>query len=163
MIISLRREIKPRNPEHATKNCETYGSNVHTTSAHNNIEWFRKREALQAKKADSFKASKTESSSALRLETPTKSLEPSRTLTLGFMNSKMKFKVDLKGQKAMGSTNLGPDLNDKAVNESQYRGMIGSLMNLTASRPNIQFSTGLYARHQANIRNPTLFLLREFS
>ncbi|GJT66906.1 hypothetical protein Tco_1018386 [Tanacetum coccineum] len=29
---------------------------------------------------------------------------------------------------------LGPDLNGKAVNESQYKGMIGSLMNLTASR-----------------------------
>ncbi|GKC83007.1 hypothetical protein Tco_1138724 [Tanacetum coccineum] len=38
---------------------------------------------------------------------------------------------------------LGPDLNGKAVNESQYRGMIGPLMNLTASRPNIQFSTAL--------------------
>ncbi|GJX14752.1 putative ribonuclease H-like domain-containing protein [Tanacetum coccineum] len=45
---------------------------------------------------------------------------------------------------------LGPDLNSKAVNESQYRGMIGSLMNLTTSRPNIQFLTDLYARHQAN-------------
>ncbi|GKB82078.1 hypothetical protein Tco_0948973, partial [Tanacetum coccineum] len=33
---------------------------------------------------------------------------------------------------------LGPDLNDKAVNEFQYKGMIGSLMNLTASRPDIQ-------------------------
>ncbi|GJX65732.1 hypothetical protein Tco_0300075, partial [Tanacetum coccineum] len=38
---------------------------------------------------------------------------------------------------------LGPDLNGKAVNESQYRGMIGTLMNLTASIPNIQFSTAL--------------------
>ncbi|GJR78433.1 pleiotropic drug resistance protein 1-like protein [Tanacetum coccineum] len=57
---------------------------------------------------------------------------------------------------------LGPDLNVKAVNESQYNGMIGSLMNLTASRPDIQLSTGLYARHQANIRNPTLLMLREF-
>ncbi|GJZ56484.1 hypothetical protein Tco_0611677, partial [Tanacetum coccineum] len=40
---------------------------------------------------------------------------------------------------------LGPDLNGKAVNKSQYRGMIGSLMNLTASRHDIQFSTSLYA------------------
>ncbi|GKB30838.1 hypothetical protein Tco_0870239 [Tanacetum coccineum] len=55
-IISLRREIKPRNPQHVTKNCETCGSNVHTTSNHNDIEWFRKREALQAKKVESFKA-----------------------------------------------------------------------------------------------------------
>ncbi|GKC63252.1 hypothetical protein Tco_1095850, partial [Tanacetum coccineum] len=64
-IISLRRGIKPRNPQHITKNCETCGSNVHTTSDHNDIEWFRKREALQAKKAESFKARKTESSNAL--------------------------------------------------------------------------------------------------
>ncbi|GJU57708.1 hypothetical protein Tco_1235474 [Tanacetum coccineum] len=66
LIISIRRGIKPRNPQHITKNCETCGSNVHTTSDHNDIEWFRKREALQAKKAESFKASKTESSNALR-------------------------------------------------------------------------------------------------
>nr|GFC10765.1 hypothetical protein [Tanacetum cinerariifolium] len=45
---------------------------AHTTSDHNDIEWFRKREALQAKKAESFKASKTESSSALRSKIPTK-------------------------------------------------------------------------------------------
>ncbi|GJR32269.1 hypothetical protein Tco_1108501 [Tanacetum coccineum] len=71
-IISLRRGIKPRNPQHVTKNYETCGSNVHTKSDHNDIEWFRKREALQAKKVESFKASKTESSSALRSKTPTK-------------------------------------------------------------------------------------------
>ncbi|GJT20871.1 retrovirus-related pol polyprotein from transposon TNT 1-94 [Tanacetum coccineum] len=44
-IISLRRGIKPRNPQHVIKICETRGSNV-TTSDHNDIEWFRKREAL---------------------------------------------------------------------------------------------------------------------
>ncbi|GJS78802.1 hypothetical protein Tco_0728683 [Tanacetum coccineum] len=71
-IISLRRGIKPRNPQYVTKNYETCGSNVHTTSDHNDIEWLRKKEALQAKKVESFKASKTESSSALRLKTPTK-------------------------------------------------------------------------------------------
>ncbi|GJY94356.1 hypothetical protein Tco_0510717 [Tanacetum coccineum] len=43
----------------------------------------------------------------------------------------------------MSPNMLGPDLNGKAVNESQYRGMIGPLMNLTASIPNIQFSTAL--------------------
>ncbi|GJT24815.1 hypothetical protein Tco_0894752 [Tanacetum coccineum] len=45
---------------------------------------------------------------------------------------------------------LRPDLNGKAVNETQYRGMIGSLMYLTISRLNIQFSTYLCARYQAN-------------
>ncbi|GJX54856.1 hypothetical protein Tco_0284753 [Tanacetum coccineum] len=46
--------------------------------------------------------------------------------------------------------NLGPNLNGKAVNETRFRGMIRSLMYLTASRPGIQFSTCLYARYQAN-------------
>nr|GEZ86861.1 hypothetical protein [Tanacetum cinerariifolium] len=64
--------MNPKNPQHVTKNCETYGSNVHTTSYHNDIEWFRKRETLQATNAESFKASKNESSSALRSKTPTK-------------------------------------------------------------------------------------------
>ncbi|GJV81742.1 hypothetical protein Tco_1517612 [Tanacetum coccineum] len=71
-IISLRRGIKPRNPQHVTKNCETCGSNVQTTFDHNDIEWFKKREALQAKKVESFKASKTKASSALRSKNPTK-------------------------------------------------------------------------------------------
>ncbi|GJU73895.1 retrovirus-related pol polyprotein from transposon TNT 1-94 [Tanacetum coccineum] len=60
-IISLRRGIKPRNPQHIIKNYEIYGSNVYTTSDHNDIEWFRKREALQGKKVESFKASQTKS------------------------------------------------------------------------------------------------------
>ncbi|GJX28286.1 hypothetical protein Tco_0236365 [Tanacetum coccineum] len=63
-IISLKREIKPRNPQQVTKSCETCGSNVHTTNDHNDIEWFRRGEALQAKKA--------ESSNATRSKTPTK-------------------------------------------------------------------------------------------
>ncbi|GJT56860.1 retrovirus-related pol polyprotein from transposon TNT 1-94 [Tanacetum coccineum] len=45
--------------------------------------------------------------------------------------------------------NLRPDLIGKVVNETQYRGMIGSLMYLTTSRPDIQFSTCLCARYQA--------------
>ncbi|GKD58730.1 hypothetical protein Tco_1296239 [Tanacetum coccineum] len=71
-IITLRRVIKPRNPQHVTKNYETCRSNVHTITDHNDIKWFRKREALQAKKAEIFKTSKTKSSSALRSKTPTK-------------------------------------------------------------------------------------------
>ncbi|GKC21175.1 retrovirus-related pol polyprotein from transposon TNT 1-94, partial [Tanacetum coccineum] len=46
--------------------------------------------------------------------------------------------------------NLGPDLAGKPVNETSYRGMIGSLMYLTATRPDIQFSTVLCARYQSN-------------
>nr|GEY82113.1 hypothetical protein [Tanacetum cinerariifolium] len=67
-IISLRKGIKPRNPQHITKNCETCGSNVHATSNQND----RKREALQAMKAEFFKARKIESSNALRSKTPIK-------------------------------------------------------------------------------------------
>ncbi|GJS18171.1 hypothetical protein Tco_0412643 [Tanacetum coccineum] len=44
--ISLRRGMKPRNPQHVTKNYETCGSNVHTKTDHNDIKWYRKREAL---------------------------------------------------------------------------------------------------------------------
>nr|GEU66365.1 hypothetical protein [Tanacetum cinerariifolium] len=46
--------------------------------------------------------------------------------------------------------NLGPDLNSKAINETRYRGMIGSLMYLTISRPDIQFLTSLCERYQGN-------------
>ncbi|GJZ38467.1 hypothetical protein Tco_0585030 [Tanacetum coccineum] len=84
---SLRRRIKPKNPQHVTKSCETCGSNVHTTTDHNDIEWFRKREVLQAKKAENFKTSKTESSSALRSKTPTKRYLKG-TLSLGLWYSK---------------------------------------------------------------------------
>ncbi|GJW80676.1 retrovirus-related pol polyprotein from transposon TNT 1-94 [Tanacetum coccineum] len=56
--------------------------------------------------------------------------------------------------------NLGPDLNDKAVNETRYRGMIGSLMYLTASRPDIQFSTCLCARYQANPKESHLIAVK---
>ncbi|GKD36202.1 retrovirus-related pol polyprotein from transposon TNT 1-94 [Tanacetum coccineum] len=42
--------------------------------------------------------------------------------------------------------NLGPDLAGKPVNETSYRGMIGSLMYLTATRPDIQFSTALISK-----------------
>ncbi|GJT86669.1 hypothetical protein Tco_1068386 [Tanacetum coccineum] len=48
------------------------------------------------------------------------------------------------------SNNLGHDHAGKLVNETLYRGMIGSLMYLTVTRPDIQFSTVLYARYQSN-------------
>ncbi|GKC25584.1 hypothetical protein Tco_1027734 [Tanacetum coccineum] len=55
---------------------------------------------------------------------------------------------------------LGPDLNGKAVNEIQYRGMIGSLMYLTASRLDIQFSTCLCVRYQANPKESHLIVVK---
>ncbi|GJT40225.1 hypothetical protein Tco_0940090 [Tanacetum coccineum] len=58
--------------------------------------------------------------------------------------------------------NLGPDLGGKAVNETQYRGMIGSLMYLNASRPDIQFSTCLCARYHAITKIPSFYVKRIF-
>ncbi|KAI3771852.1 hypothetical protein L6452_03023 [Arctium lappa] len=47
-------------------------------------------------------------------------------------------------------TKIRADLSGKAVDLKTYRGMIGSLMYLTTSRPNIMFSTCLCARYQAS-------------
>ncbi|GJU33010.1 hypothetical protein Tco_1176599 [Tanacetum coccineum] len=59
--------------------------------------------------------------------------------------------------------NLRPNLSGKAVNETRYRGMIGSLTYLTASR--LTFNSQLvFVQDIKQIpRNPTLLLLREFS
>ncbi|GJV26482.1 retrovirus-related pol polyprotein from transposon TNT 1-94, partial [Tanacetum coccineum] len=51
-IISLEREINPRNPQHTFKRCEVCGSLTYTTTDHYDIEWFKRGEALQAKKCD---------------------------------------------------------------------------------------------------------------
>ncbi|KAK2442550.1 hypothetical protein QL285_013736 [Trifolium repens] len=47
------------------------------------------------------------------------------------------------------STSLDKDEKGKNVSEKEYRGMIGSLLYLTASRPDIVFSVGLCARFQS--------------
>ncbi|GJV62465.1 hypothetical protein Tco_1468565 [Tanacetum coccineum] len=59
--------------------------------------------------------------------------------------------------------NLGPNLNGKAVNETQYRGMIGSLIYLTTSKLGIQFSTCLCARYQANPKESHLIAVKRIS
>ncbi|GJS86036.1 hypothetical protein Tco_0752577 [Tanacetum coccineum] len=71
-IISLEREINPRNPQHAFKRCKAYGSLTHTIIDHYDIEWFKRGEALQAKKAEALKSTRAESSNANRSKTPTK-------------------------------------------------------------------------------------------
>jgi len=48
------------------------------------------------------------------------------------------------------STRLVMDDGSPSVNEKSYRGMIGSLLYLTASRPDIIFSVDLCARFQSN-------------
>jgi len=46
------------------------------------------------------------------------------------------------------SSSLDKDESGKSISEKEYRGMIGSLLYLTASRPDIVFAVGLYARFQ---------------
>jgi hypothetical protein len=43
------------------------------------------------------------------------------------------------------AASLGPDKDGEAVDQREYRSMIGSLLYLTATRPNIQFTVGLCA------------------
>jgi hypothetical protein len=48
---------------------------------------------------------------------------------------------------------LGLDEDGEAVDQREYRSMIGSLLYLTATRPNIQFTVGLCARFQSSPRS----------
>jgi hypothetical protein len=50
-------------------------------------------------------------------------------------------------------TSLGSDEDGEAVDQREYRSMIGSLLYLTASRSGIQFTVGLCARFQASPRS----------
>jgi hypothetical protein len=45
---------------------------------------------------------------------------------------------------------LGPDEDGEAVDQREYMSMIGSLLYLTATRPDIQFTVGLCARFQTS-------------
>ena len=47
------------------------------------------------------------------------------------------------------STKLNVDSSGVEVSPTLYRSIIGSLLYLTASRPDIAFSVGVYARYQA--------------
>ncbi|KAI3681772.1 hypothetical protein L6452_36576 [Arctium lappa] len=62
----------------------------------------------------------------------------------------------------MSSTlKLHSDPHGKEVNATIYRGMIGSLMYLTASRPDIMFSTFLCARFQAKPKESHLAAVKQ--
>ncbi|WVZ49159.1 LOW QUALITY PROTEIN: hypothetical protein U9M48_000536 [Paspalum notatum var. saurae] len=50
------------------------------------------------------------------------------------------------------NTALDADEDGEAVDQKEFRGMIGSLLYLTATRPDIQFAVCLYARYQASPR-----------
>jgi hypothetical protein len=60
--------------------------------------------------------------------------------------------VELKPMSTpMSSTaSLSPDEDDEVVDQRGYMSMIGSLLYLTATRPDIQFAMGLCARFQAS-------------
>ncbi|KAL8261228.1 hypothetical protein R6Q59_025277 [Mikania micrantha] len=55
---------------------------------------------------------------------------------------------------------LGVDLEGEDVDQHQYRAMIGSLMYLTASRPDIMFATCLCARFQANTKSSHMLAVK---
>ena len=57
------------------------------------------------------------------------------------------------------ATKLDPD-EGALVDVTNYRGMIGSLLYLTASRLDIMYSTCLHARYQANPREPHLIAVK---
>jgi hypothetical protein len=51
------------------------------------------------------------------------------------------------------ATSLGLDEDDEVVDQREYRSMIGSLLYLTVTRPDIQFVVGLCACFQASPRS----------
>jgi hypothetical protein len=51
------------------------------------------------------------------------------------------------------AASLGPDEDGEAVDQRQYRSMIGSLLYLIATRPDIQFAVGLCTCFQASPRS----------
>ena len=60
------------------------------------------------------------------------------------------------------TTKLNKDENGKLVDENRFRGMIGSLLYLTASRPDIMFATCLYARFQSSPRESHLNTIKRY-
>ncbi|KAL6312376.1 hypothetical protein AAG906_008048 [Vitis piasezkii] len=55
---------------------------------------------------------------------------------------------------------LSKDASRKDVEQKLYRSMIGSLVYLTASRPNISFSVRAYVRYQANPKESHLMFVK---
>ncbi len=58
------------------------------------------------------------------------------------------------------STSLDKDEKGKDVSEKEYRGMIGFLLYLTASRPDIVFAVGLCARFQTSPKESHLIAVK---
>ena len=60
------------------------------------------------------------------------------------------------------TTKLNKDENGKPVDEKRFRDMIGSLLYLTASRPDIMFATCLCARFQSSPKESHLNAIKNF-
>ena len=58
------------------------------------------------------------------------------------------------------ATKLEQDISGKKVDISSNRGMIGSLLYLTASRPDIMFATCLCARFQSDAKESHLITVK---
>ena len=58
------------------------------------------------------------------------------------------------------ATKLDSDPKGKSIDNTSYRGMIGSLLYLTASRPDIMFSTCLCARFQSDPKESHLIAVK---
>ena len=74
-------------------------------------------------------------------------------------------KFDMEGNKSIStpmssSCKLDQDESGKSVDQKLYRGMIGSLLYLTASRPDIMFSVCMCARYQANPKESHLVAVK---
>jgi hypothetical protein len=71
---------------------------------------------------------------------------------------------DTKPAKTSMGTDRHVDLNKggKSVDQKAYRSMIGSLLYLCASRPDIMLSVCMCAIYQSDPRNVTLWPLSEF-
>ena len=59
------------------------------------------------------------------------------------------------------TTSLDKDENGKTVDTKLYIGMIGSLLYLTASRPDIMFSVCICARFQVNMKESHLIIVKQ--
>ena len=55
---------------------------------------------------------------------------------------------------------LTVDLLGKSVDSSLYKSMIGSLLYLTVSRPDISYSVGVCARYQTNPKESHMIALK---
>jgi hypothetical protein len=75
--------------------------------------------------------------------------------------NKFDMKDTMSARTPMSSTTqLNADLSGKSVDQKNYRGIIGSLLYLTASRPDIMYSTCVCARFQCNPKESHLIAVK---